>query len=119
MRISDWSSDVCSSDLRSPRLASLPSLLLLPCVTRHQLMLPCQRDQVGTVQRSHLLERLTEMGLDRVLGQEDSTPNLSVRHPEDYEAGYLYFQRPKLLARTRHRVKEQKSVVWGQGGYVR
>src|SRR3546814_10840812 len=36
---------------RSPRLASLPSLLLLPCVTRHQLMLPCQRDQVGTVQR--------------------------------------------------------------------
>src|SRR3546814_18879604 len=70
-------------------------------------MLPCQRDQVGTVQRSHLLERLTEMGLDRVLGQEDSTPNLSVRQPEDYEAGYLYFPRRQLLARTRHRVNPQ------------
>src|SRR3546814_15587155 len=52
MRISDWSSDVCSSDLRAPRRAIGPIFDIPAIVPRQRDMLPAQwrdvaRDLVG------------------------------------------------------------------------
>src|SRR3546814_798255 len=55
MRISDWSSDVCSSDLRAVRRLAGPLRLLLPALPAHDRRV-LQRDQGGDLRdrgRSH------------------------------------------------------------------
>src|SRR3546814_12820661 len=46
MRISDWSSDVCSSDLYRERIAAWPRIIKRYAVIPMQISVPCHRQAV-------------------------------------------------------------------------
>src|SRR3546814_9487706 len=68
MRISDWSSDVCSSDLRNGR--SHPANAKLA----HSLSFHWGRNRIGFFQKDHILVR--DIRMDRHLRSEEHTSEL-------------------------------------------
>src|SRR3546814_16348833 len=77
MRISDWSSDVCSSDLRAPRRAIGPIFDIPAIVPRQRDMIPAQwrdvaRDLVGraAVSQRHFEIASVPRSEERRVGKE-------------------------------------------------
>src|SRR3546814_1445654 len=73
MRISDWSSDVCSSDLRRNDLTIVVALLRAggtrPIEVRHLLQGAVGRRRVDDVQRHVVVDGVPEGGMQFLLGR--------------------------------------------------
>src|SRR3546814_11103164 len=115
MRISDWSSDVCSSDLRPPRAALRPFVDLLWSSDGSAPTAAARRELVLPTGALHLVVSLSASPL-RVFRDLDDPLGFTV--PTAVLGGARAAPYVTDIARPLPTVAALKSLVSGQGGAV-
>src|SRR3546814_19899102 len=111
MRISDWSSDVCSSDLRIAA-SDLGHYCIMPLVQRHSVnSAPNVTFTAVPIGRSKLISELEEGAADVAIGSYPS-PYANVKEQTLFREDYVCIL-PKVIARsaTRRVGKEWVSTL--------
>src|SRR3546814_12125488 len=108
MRISDWSSDVCSSDLLGVIPAAMPSLSFL--TDRFCAANPASTIEIRSLSSRAIAQGLDAFELDGGLTYLENEPIAHVRRVP------LYHERYKLIVPRGHALRSEERRVGKEGG---